>query len=775
MRKRPMFYLAWVCALGGLFAIDRSVLYPVIALGFVAYYTYPCKKKIGRSMISIVMFLLFFLHTTYVRNQLWKGESYLEEGRSAVIRGKVERIEKKGDRYALYLSDVWNHEGKIGCLIVYMDEKNISVGESILLEGIVKNFRSAGNEGEFDARRYYNSLGIVSSLEKVELLGKDGRCHKGKEFLFSLKERFASCIEENVNSKQAPVLRAILLGDKSDIDTDIKNLYKNAGISHVLSISGLHISLLALYLFRILKRIRIPVVCNAAITLVLLYCYSYMVGNGVSVRRAGGMFIILVLGRVFLRAEDSLNSLGLVVIFLLWDNPLLLQNTGFSLSVWAMFGVCITGKTAVDYIRFLLGGDLKKKRKRIFFKLFSKLSMAAAIYLTTLPFVAHYYYEIPVYGIVMNILLLPFASIIVAFGMLGLLFSVPSWNLTGFLTGILFKVVEGVLEGYRYLCEGLCRVPSNVFLTGDIPEERLLWYGILLMGSISLLRYGERKKKQVFFLCVPLWIGMALLILSPIQKENYIKVLDVGQGNCVCIQSGEKACLYDGGSADVWHVGERRILPFLKANRIRGIEYFFLSHLDSDHCNGLYELIELGYPPEYVVIAAEAEKEEKYEAFVERMKKANIPILYFRAGATMEWRSYSIHCLWPYDSCEDINDSSLVLHVRSEDGIRMLLSGDISSNIERRIQKKLKEYQSDYILAVHHGSNGSNSTEYLEQSGAKNVVVSCGKENSYGHPGKEAVRRMYSCHMNIYYTMEQGQITIGKKKGICYNNCYESN
>ena len=176
-----------------------------------------------------------------------------------------------------------------------------------------------------------------------------------------------------------------------------------------------------------------------------------------------------------------------------------------------------------------------------------------------------------------------------------------------------------------------------------------------------------------------------------------------------------------------------------------------------------------------MVIAAETEKEEKYEAFVERMKKANIPILYFRAGATMEWRSYSIHCLWPYDSCEDINDSSLVLHVRSEDGIRMLLSGDISSNIERRIQKKLKEYQSDYILAVHHGSNGSNSTEYLEQSGAKNVVVSCGKENSYGHPGKEAVRRMNSCHMNIYYTMEQGQITIGKKKGICYNNCYESN
>ena len=232
----------------------------------------------------------------------------------------------------------------------------------------------------------------------------------------------------------------------------------------------------------------------------------------------------------------------------------------------------------------------------------------------------------------------------------------------------------------------------------------------------------------------------------------------------------------DGGSADVSNVGRYRILPYLKANGISEIDYWFVTHADADHISGLLEVMESGYRIQNLVLSYAMPKDEKYETLISTAEKFVVFVCYMKTGDVIRCGENEFRCLYPgeidsrgfYSKNKeqgDRNEASLVLQLNCG-SIKALFTGDISSEVEEALVRQ--GVLSDVWLykAAHHGSKYSNSSEFLEVIQPELTVVSCSSTNVYGHPAPETIERLEKCGSEVLYTMSGGQITVEVGKEI---------
>jgi len=223
----------------------------------------------------------------------------------------------------------------------------------------------------------------------------------------------------------------------------------------------------------------------------------------------------------------------------------------------------------------------------------------------------------------------------------------------------------------------------------------------------------------------------------------------------------ETAVFVDGGSTDVGKVGERRILPCIKALGLRKIDCWIITHLDEDHYNGFIEIVSSGYPINLVVISEVSAREKEGVQLMEWLKDYNIPVKVIQQNCNMRVGNLEFQCLWPDKNLiyDDHNDGSLSLLLRYKE-FRGVICGDLSSDYE----KKLKGLEPvNFYKANHHGSSYSSCEEFLEKTKPKITTISCGKNNHYGHPGKDTLERLTKYGSKIYDTKNIGQIIIFEK------------
>lgn len=271
-----------------------------------------------------------------------------------------------------------------------------------------------------------------------------------------------------------------------------------------------------------------------------------------------------------------------------------------------------------------------------------------------------------------------------------------------------------------------------------------------------------------------LLIIVCFFIIFHQPKHSFeVTFLDVGQGDGIYICDGEGGDFFiDGGSTDEKEVGERRILPFLKSNGIKNIDYWFVTHADSDHISGLLEVLESGYNITYLVFPKAAPKDENYEKLVLAAEENGTNILYMEAGNCIKTESLQLKCIYPKNiEINDRNDASLVLELTKE-SFRALFTGDISSNVEQQLIKQgvLKEIW--LYKVAHHGSKNSNSSEFLQKLSPKIAIISCGEGNSYGHPHKETLKRLDIMGSMVMPTMDYGAVTVRMENGEIKVNAF---
>ena len=787
MRKRPLMLIASVF-LTGLAYQRYSVKLFVLAVGisivwelWIGRKTKEFRKAAGRSVLLLSAFLLGIFIMQRETSFRTVYMSKIVDGSRITVWGELIKLEttEYGSRGILSECYIDFGEGPVACndIMMYTSKDHFKVGQIQKITGKVNLFSNARNEGNFDAIVYYQSLKIDFAIDEESSVLLQESTGFLKEKLIAFKENVSAVYRNCLSKKAAEFYQAMVLGDKSNLENSLKELFLLGGISHILAISGLHVSILGRGIYLNLRRIGIGFGIAGIIGGVLLVTYCFMVGNSASTVRAVGMMLMFFLAQWLGRSYDMLNALGGMVLFLLWENPFLIENSGFWFSVTALLGVGGIGKELSSQ----MGKNGQREHKKCRILNFSGLGMSLGITLMTLPVTALSYYEVPMYSPVVNFVVLPFLTPIfclaVVCGILGLC-GLPQAVIAFFLTPC-----EWLLGFYELVCSWVAKLPCATIICGKPEWWQIVFYYITLFGGVSVLYFFRREAKEMEkednlllwrrcrgILAVLLVVSV-LVIFLPKSKEFEITFLDVGQGDGIYISGGDGSTYFiDGGSSNVNEVGMNRILPFLKSKGIKEIDYWFVSHTDMDHVSGLLEILEKGYKIEHIVLSERCSNNKNQKYLIDVAKKAGVKVIYMEAGHRICSTYLEIICLAPIiEKGEtigtDANENSLVLQVKwkpknADETFTALFAGDISQETETILCNRGLLKDVDLMKANHHGSNYSNSTLFLGTICPEYIVVSCGKNNIYGHPGVEAVERMKDCGAEIFYTMEGGQITF---------------
>lgn len=636
-------------------------------------------------------------------------------------------------------------------LIFTDDETSYSAGSLLKVSGICQEIQEPGNPGQFNLKKYYEIKEIQMVLNKGKVLHSGRTYWPVRQFLWDVRERFKRTFLQIADEENASVLDAMLLGDKKELDPEVKKLYQDNGIAHILAISGLHISMLGMALHKLLRKLGISWYLSGAAAGIIMSAYGLMTGFGVSTTRAVIMFLVYLLAGILGRTYDILSALSLSAMLILWDNPLYLTDAGFLLSFSAVLGVAVLAPVIRDICNCNN-------------KLLESFLVSLAIQLTTIPIVLYFYFEIPLYGVVLNLIVIPLMSLVLGFGIAGGmagLISVPA--------GIfLVSPCYYILGLYKFLCAVVLNLPLAKIILGKPELWQIIVYYLLLSGMCLI---KQKKKSGEIFKWV--WGTAFMMFLISRQPGNGMRItfLDVGQGDGICIQApGGINCLIDGGSSDVKQVGSKRIEPFLKSRGIQKIDYLFLSHMDADHINGIMELLQAyalnlagenasGVSIRHLILPKLAKKDEEYLEIEKLAKKNKIMVLYFQKGDRILNGRFSFSCLHPSKNpvSDDRNENSMVLQMVYQD-FCVFFAGDVEGAGEEEMMKELKS--ADLLKVAHHGSKNSTPDTFLNAVRPRIGILSYGKDNRYGHPHEELVNRLKRAGVVSYSTADYGALEV---------------
>lgn len=651
-----------------------------------------------------------------------------------------------------------------GILVTTQQQEEILPGAVVRVEGKLEAVEEAGNPGQFDSVSYYGAKGIFYSMwaDKPEVL------REGSGWRAAL-ERFRTTLRRNLEEMlpqpHAGTMAAMLLGDKSMLDPETKINYQMGSLLHVLSISGLHLSLLGMGLYRLLVRVRLPVPGAAGAAVVFMGIYCIFTGQNVATLRALVMFGAVLGAKVTGRSYDALSSISLSLILLLTENHFNLFYSGFQLSFAAVIGA------GVIYPLWRKGFGAERTRTRadrLRKWLLDNVLSCLAITMTSMPVVSFHFGEISVLGLASNLVVLPSLAGVMVPGILGMAAGLISLKL-----GAAVMWLPRILLGfYETVAGGLRQIPGVSLICGrPALWQAVVYYLLLALGTWWIWRLGDLGRQgirqrvwKITGMFLSLAAGISILLWRrPVELS--VTVLDVGQGDCIVVCAGTFSMLVDGGSSDVKGVGDFRILPYLKSQGIRSLDSIVITHPDADHVSGILELMEAVADREttlrisrlFLPVWMRGTSEE--EQFLELAARTGSAVGYLQRGDAIRSGEMSARILHPdkRDYSFSPNEGSVTMEI-TYGSFRGLLTGDLEGEAENRLIPSLGQCQ--FLKVGHHGSKNGTGQSFLERVRPKTAVISCGLNNRYGHPDPGTVKRLLDMGSDCWYTMESGAVRM---------------
>lgn len=691
---------------------------------------------------SVLLIVIIFLWNTCFPDE--KQEEELRE--TAAVTCRVDEIQGRGEQSSLVVCDVTD-KGKVFCkrMKVYGKSGNalfadLKIGQIISMDGTISSFSKPGNPGQFNEYEYYREQGIQYLFFVKALHVQNDNYNVAGQWLQEFRVAWCANLEKCLPAEEAGIMAAMILGDKSGLSTEVKDLYKENGIAHILAISGLHVSLLGMGLFFLLRRFVMPMRAAAGVTAAFLLFYGEMTGFSVSTQRAVLMMLCMLGARFLGKQYDRLSALALSAILQLIVRPELLFQSGFLFSYGTVLGIAV----------FVEPFDRLFEEKG---RVWRVLAGPIGIFLVNFPILLYFSYEFNPYSFLVNAVILPFAGGLLVFAIAGSAL-VPIWQAAAdFLAG----TVHFILRYYHMLCRFTERLPISRVITGQ-PDwwQMAAFYGLL--GLFCLI--PKDKKGRL----VPVFAAVAVLLLPGMPQRGFtITNLDVGQGDCACLRVSGSTVLIDGGSSDVKKAARYRIAPYLKSQGIDTLDYIFLTHSDSDHINGIYELLQdtshMGFQIGTIVLPMIQNPDEAYLDFYHFCQREKITTKKMKAGDSLQIEKLTLRCLHPAPDFAWNSENNYSLVLMAEYGaFRGLFSGDLEREAEEMILTSLSPV--DYLKVSHHGSKGATGEKFLQKTHPSAAVISVGKRNRYGHPAEETLARLRAAGTQIFTTIQQGAVTL---------------
>lgn len=761
--KRPLLW-GIVAFIGGILAAWYEVpLIHIFMVGLLSYLLiyfliYHIKLYFNPKdnilwALPILMLIGFFAMRDRVKPL--DMDAAFEEKAECQLTGEIKMIVKKSWGTSYYLKDnkVSLPDGNdylVEEIIVntYTDKEiqqsqEYRIGNLINVSGTIQKFSINSNPGGFNEYLYYKSQNISYKVNAKELTLVDGSYSRFHLVLNNIKDKLLQVFNTILSEKEVGTIIAMVLGEKYLLGDEIKSLYQENGVSHILAISGLHISMVGAAIYFMLRKLRLGLMVSTVMSLVIVFSYGIFTNFSVSTNRAVVMYCIMLLARLIGKTYDIISALSLSAFLILIQNPMELFQAGFLLSFGAVLGIAI-----ILPCMNILHEAKSSLLKSIY------VSISAQVF--TLPFVLYYFFQIPTYSVIINLIILPLMSLLILSSLVAGIGGLISISFGVFLVG----GANYILKFYEWVCRIGSSLPWNLVTVGRPDNIRILIYFVILLVFIMGVRRLEKKRFLVFF-------ALAVLVLIfPMPREGLtITMLDVGQGEAIFMETGSGATYFiDGGSSDVNQVGRYRIAPYLLSKGRDRLDYAIITHTDMDHVSGLIELIEgKQITIKRLILPDTTSRNEIYQKLEVLAAAKGIELMYIVSGDMIIDGGIQMTFLHPpkgYQPASN-NDYSAVLSISYGD-FDMLLTGDIEDKGEKELIKYLPVVQTDYdvLKVAHHGSKNSTSQEFLSVIKPELALISCGRSNRYGHPHEELLERLKRSGAEVMITKESGAITI---------------
>ena len=793
--SRPLFFLALFALLGELiltpeipFSYRFLFLFSLLFLSLFLF-----RKKKNRLFFCSLLCLTLFMLNFYSVNHRYRAEresiGYILP-LQAVLRGKVMYVEEQEKKWKLLLSacivdtalekknfSLKNEEKyqkrndlHFQKLILYLPKESTGEGSMPLplpgqicsVKGHFLELSPATNEGEFSLPSYYKGEGIsgVFQAKTIELVR--GESSPFAKELFTLKQSLGNRIDALFPEETAGFLKSLFLGERSGITLSEKSLYQSAGISHILAISGLHLSLLGGFFYRLLRKTKLSSLLSSLITSFFLFSYFLFTGSSHSAFRALFMLFLRFAAIQLGKGKDLLSQLSFALLFLLWLNPLSLYSIGMQCSFFTLF------------VFFLLeerpGKAVRKKKEKALSKICKKLALGFSkhpslllkfpaylsklipcllstlphrlqgsflFYLALLPLFSLTQFSFPLYAPLLNLLLLPLLPFFFLLGAISILLSyLPEQDFlllrlfsfsSRFLLNLLFQI-------FHLFMEKSLALPFSQILLGKMQALSVLLYFLFLY----LLFFFPKAKSLSLLLSLGFLLSLPLYLPKP-PKELEIAALDVGQGDGFVLRKGALVFTIDNGSTSKNLFPEQIFFPYCKAKRIQHIDYALLTHCDRDHISGIQALLEK-HPSislSHLILPASALQDHRYDLLKRLAYNHGADVSYWQKGDELVFSEQGI-CLsakdnamaenstlsenhamtkkgWPYTKdhqlhirCFYPNDSSHIEEANAHSigclltygHFRMLFTGDMPKEAEEALLENCREAEVSPVVDV---------------------------------------------------------------------------
>lgn len=630
-----------------------------------------------------------------------------------------------------WVSFIGKPKNDIKCFVYvslnYSKNIDICIGDTLTLSGTVSQFDMPLNEGGNDFSSYAKSQGasvrIKSAIHKIS--------HHKKGMLrsiYSLRKQITQKILLHIPPKEAGLVNALVTGDKDYILEETKDNYRKAGIYHILAISGLHLNLIIMLLTagfvssklkRKLKLI-IPFVLTS-FACIFLFIFT---GFGVSIQRAAFMAIALCLAGIFMREYSPEASLFAICIIILMTEPYSYMDLSFLMSFSATLGVLIG-------VRLIKKWDISSRK---FAYLLESIIISICATMTTLPVTVMNFGAISAVSLFANLVILAVAPVLLAFSYIYALLSLllPS----GF-TEVLSYIVL-VPAKFSNLTAELFSVIPYSYINVSKPLF-MLTYGNLLL----LLKLFRINKKYLRFVLIVIITIANIITISYNVNNSYTKVsfLNCGQGDCSVISGSDgSVVMIDCGSETYSSFGKNEVIPYLIAHDIQKIDALFITHYHSDHSNGAVDLIDEGYVKRLILPerSLARDEDELAKQIHHSAVRADIPIEYVSEGQKLKiGKDHMFKILNPSrDLITSANDGSMIINYKYGKS-SVLYMGDAEEKAQYRISENLTDC--DILKIAHHGDKCTMSENTAKLTDAEYAVISCAKDNIYGHPADETL------------------------------------
>ena len=650
-------------------------------------------------IILVFSFLILFLY-----NLNYKSKYNLNDTN---IKGIIDKYKITNNKLELEIKG----KERIICNLYFKTDlekeefsKKIKLGQTVNLKGKMNIPKENSTKNLFNYRKYLKSKKIYYTFTIEEI-----KISYNKNFLYTIKNNLI----KRINNLNSPYLYAFILGDTSFIETNIKSTYQTNGISHLLAISGMHITLLFSTIYKLLNKIKKTKI-NLFIVSIILIFYLFLVNFTPSSIRSGLMFIILN----FNKKIKSYQILLFILVLLLCINPYYIYNNGFILSFVVSFYILI--------FKSLIKGNY-----------FSKLFMTSFIaFIAGLPILIYNYNSINILSIFLNLLFVPLVTyIIFPLSFISLIFNFTK----------IYNFFTNLMEQMSLFFD---KISINIILR-HIGIFIIIY---VIIGIIVLYKLTQKKYKYLFLYLLVIFIHSNIYLINPT-----ITFLDIGQGDSALIELpfNKGNILIDTGG-NVKNTDYSLVLnttiPYLKKRGIKKINYLILTHGDYDHIGEAINLIN-NYKVDNVIFNIDSYNDlENNLIGVIKNKKIN----YYKGFNILNINDYKFEFLNTriYDNEND--NSNIIYFVINN--YKFLFMGDAGKIKESDLLKKYDLNNIDFLKVGHHGSNTSSSKDFINHIKPKYAIISVGKYNIYGHPKDSVLHNLRNS--NIYRTDLDGSVEI---------------